>query len=357
MTGNRGAILRGTRIAPAHYGMKSEVRRGLLGSGVVICLLVWQLAVARDTAKNSLVSAQRDLMGTTWRIEVADHGNPRAAYSAMNRAWAELERIDALMSEWKPDSPISRINQFAGRGAVEAPTELREMLQRSIGYSLATEGVFDVTWRGMGRIWHFDDSFKVPTQSEVDRARPTIDYRKIRIEGNQVSLPTGFNIGLGGIAKGYAVDRASEVLSQAGFTDSLVDGGGDIRVHGTRLGRSWQLGVQNPRGAHGEVLGVVSLKDAAIASSGDYERFRIVNGVRYHHIIDPRTGWPAAESIAVTVISKTAEQGVVLDKAVFILGAEKGLALARAQGVDAMEIDPSGTWHMTPGFKAEFRTQ
>jgi thiamine biosynthesis lipoprotein len=162
------------------------------------------------------------------------------------------------------------------------------------------------------------------------------------------------NIGLGGIAKGYAVDRAAAVLKRAGFPDSLVDGGGDVLASGTRYGKPWRLGIQDPRSEHGTLLGVVNLSNAALVTSGDYERFRIVNGVRYHHIIDPRTGWPATASIAVTVLSRTAEEGVVLEKGMFILGYEKGLALARAEHLEALIVDSQSNQHLTPGFERIF---
>jgi len=284
-------------------------------------------------------------MGTLWTIEVVDHTG--SAQQAIDAAYTELERIDRLMSEWKPESPISQVNAGAGKTAVTVPAELRELLERSVSYSRATEGTFDVTWRGMGKIWRFDDKFRVPTQQEVETARRRIDFHKIEIKGDRISLPAGMNIGLGGIAKGYAIDRAMQVLLQKGFPDALVDGGGDVLVHGAH---QWRIGIQHPRKERGELMGSVGLHDAALVTSGDYERFRFVNGVRYHHIIDPRTGWPATASMSVTVLAPSAELGVVLAKGIFILGAEKGLQLAKAWHVEALLIDSQGQPHQTPGF-------
>ena len=312
---------------------------------------------ARSASPSGLVTVQRSLMGTEWGIEVADQGRPDQARQAIERAYAELTRIDNLMSEWKPGSPISQVDAAAGKHAVEVPAELREIIQRSIHYSEITSGTFDITWRGMGNIWHFDDTFIVPAAEAVAKARRNIDYRKIHIEGNSIYLPAGVNIGLGGIAKGYAVDRAAAVLARAGFTDSMVDGGGDVLLSGTKNGEPWRLGIQDPRRPRGEIVGVATVANMAITTSGDYERFRIVNGVRYHHIIDPRTGWPATASISVTVISKTAEQGVVLDKGIFMLGPRKGLALARSQGVDAMVIDPARKQYFTDGFRKAYQPE
>ncbi len=343
--------------------MKLLWRRTILSTAVVAGLIA--LRIASGTAHvgtttfpqepSGLVTIQRSLMGTLWSIEVADRGHPDKARLAIDGAYAELTRIDDLMSEWKPESPISQVDAFAGKRAVEVPAELREIIERSIRYSEITEGTFDITWRGMGNIWHFDDAFVVPSQAAVARARKNINYRAIRIEGNSICLPAGMSIGLGGIAKGYAVDRAALMLRQAGFNDSMVDGGGDVLLSGTKNGRPWHLGIQDPRREHSRILGVAAVSDMALVTSGDYERFRIVNGVRYHHIIDPRTGWPATASISVSVMSKTAEQGVVLAKGIFMLGPEKGLALARAQGVEAMVVDPQQKQYFTEGFRRAYQ--
>ena len=301
----------------------------------------------------TLIRLSRPLMGTLWTIEVFDEGRPAAARAAIDQAFQELVRIDQLMSEWKPESPISHVNAAAGKAAVTVPAELREMLERARRYSEKSEGAFDITWRGMGRIWKFDDSFQPPAAQAVEAARRNVDYRAVRIEGNRIFLPKAtMSIGLGGIAKGYAVDRAAAVIARAGFGNAMVDGGGDVRVSGTRAGAAWRLGIQHPRKERGELLGTVTPGNRVLVTSGDYERFRMVNGVRYHHIIDVRTGWPAKAASSVSVLAPTAEQGVVLAKVIFILGPEKGLALARAEGVDALLIDPAGRRYATGGFES-----
>ena len=331
-------------------------RKTFFAGSFVAILIVLRLSTAAGRVdRNETIRVERPLMGTTWSIEVAGHGRSEAARRAIDDAYAELVRIDALMSEWKPESPISQINAAAGKHPVEVPEELRAIIERSNRYSEMSGGAFDITWHGMANIWHFDDRFTVPTQAMVEKARRLVNFREIRIEGNRVFLErAGMSMGLGGIAKGYAVDRATEVLARAGFNDSLVDGGGDIRVSGTRNGVPWQMGVQDPRQPRGTLLGRVPLSGGAIVTSGDYERFRIVDGVRYHHIIDVRTGWPATAACSVTVISPSAEQGVVLAKIMFILGPEKALAIARAANVDMLLIDPAGKRFATEGFLRQF---
>lgn len=335
-------------ISPSH----AAGRRTLLAlSAVAILVGLRFLTAAGHVEGPGVLRVERPLMGTLWTIEVVDHGRVEAAHRAIEEAFAELRRIDALMSEWKPDSPLSAINAAAGRDAVEVPAELRAIIERGIRYGELSDGAFDITWHAMKKIWHFDDSFVPPSREQVAAARRNVDYRAIQIDGNRVRLPRhGMSIGLGGIAKGYAVDRAARVLAGARFHDSLVDGGGDVLASGTRDGRPWRLGIQHPRRERGSLMGVLSVSNQALVTSGDYERFRIAGGVRYHHIIDARTGWPANASQSVTVLSPTAEQGVVLAKVAFILGPEKGLAAARAQGVEALLIDAHGRRYATPAF-------
>ncbi len=329
-------------------------RKTLLGLALLGALAALRFLPRSNppTPQDASIKIQRPLMGTVWGIEVVHHGNAAAAQQAIDAAFTELERIDRLMSEWKPDSPISLVNQNAGKGPVEVPEELRAMLQRSIRYSEISHGAFDITWRGMGGIWHFDDTFTVPTKQEVAKARRNVDYRAIQIEGNRVFLPRPeMSIGLGGIAKGYAVDRAAHVLDRAGFHDYLVDGGGDIRVSGHKQGHPWNLGIQHPREPRGTLLGRVRLTKGVLATSGDYERFRIVDGVRYHHIIDVRTGYPAMACQSVSILAPEAEKAVVLAKVVFILGPEQGIPIARAEGAEALAIDAAGKRHATEGFR------
>ncbi len=338
--------------------MGPALTRTLSSVAIVGGLLALRFVTAPGHANPPrILAVQRPLMGTVWNIEVVDRGRPDRARAAIESAYAELERIDALMSEWKPGSPISQVNDAAGKRFVEVPAELREMLDRSLRYSAATAGTFDVTWRGMGDIWHFDDTFQPPTKAAVEAAKTKVNYRAVQIVGNRVFLPAGMSIGLGGIAKGYAADRASQVLARSGFTDSLVDGGGDVMLSGSRLGEPWRIGIQDPRQPRGAILGTMRLSNCALVTSGDYERFRIVNGVRYHHIIDPRTGYPASASISVSIVARTAEEGVVLAKGVFILGPDGGMALARREGIEAFLIDPQGKRYFTSGFARKFEPE
>ncbi|MEZ5355661.1 MAG: FAD:protein FMN transferase [Bryobacteraceae bacterium] len=326
-------------------------------AGTLAILAALELAQSKRGPDPGSLRVTRTLMGTLWKVEVMHGGRVEAANHAMTGVWAELERIDRLMSEWKPDSPVSAINAAAGTWVDHVPGELRALLERGTAYSEKSSGAFDVTWKGMGGLWHFDDRFRIPSAADVQRAIGNVDYRALQIDGNRVRLTgPGMAIGLGGIAKGYAIDRAAAVLTRAGFTNYLVDGGGDIYVSGMRGDNPWRLGLQDPRGERGSLIGAIPLSGKALVTSGDYERFRIVDGVRFHHIIDPRTGWPATRSRSVSVVAGTAEQADALATAIFVLGPEQGLALAKAESVDVLIIDAQGKRHLTAGFAAIFET-
>ncbi len=293
-------------------------------------------------------------MGTVWVIQVEP--NPSDSEEEVGRAiaaaFAEVTRIESIMSEWRVDSPLSAINGAAGREMVAVPAELRAIIERGIAYGELTAGAFDVTWRGMGNLWRFDDGFVLPSTESIQAALALVEFRLIAIDRNRVGLPkAGMAIGLGGMAKGYALDRAGAVLRQSGFDNFLIDGGGDLLCSGKRQGKPWQIGVQRPRGGRGGLLALLTLTGGAVTTSGDYERFRIVDGIRYHHIIDPRTGQPARNSRSVTVVAHTAEEADVLATAIFVLGPVEGLRLAAARdGVDLLAVDAEGHLWMTDGF-------
>jgi FAD:protein FMN transferase len=326
-----------------------------IGFGVVLAITLLRILTApQPSVEVDLVGEERTLMGTQWSVQVAvsEPHRRRAARDALDGVFAELSRIDALMSEWRPESPLSGLNRSAGGPAVELPGELADIIRRGIEYGDLSRGAFDITWRGLGSLWRLDESFTPPDEHRIAEARGRVDYRRIKVEGNRVALPEGFALGLGGIAKGYAIDRAGAVLRAAGFPDFLVNGGGDVLTGGSRGGRAWIVGILDPRGGREDLAARVAVHDGAVVTSGDYERYVVVDGVRYHHIIDPRTGRPADRSRSVTVVAPQAELADVLATAVFVLGPAEGLQLVSGiEGVEAFVIDSSGRHWMSGGFR------
>ncbi|HSR68257.1 MAG TPA: FAD:protein FMN transferase [Acidobacteriota bacterium] len=314
-------------------------------------LLAWQVIDRYRQPAEETVRLQQTLMGTLWSVQVwapeSDQAEVRRDIAA---ALAEVARVEAVMSEWREESPISLLNRSAGGSGYLVPPELAAIIERGIEYGRLSGGAFDITWKGMGDLWKLDDGFQAPSQEQIEEALSRVDYRLVELDGHPASaagpvrirLPRqGMALGLGGIAKGYGIDRAAAVLRKKGYDDFLIEGGGDVLTAGQRAGRPWRVGIQDPRGD--DLLGWVEVSGGAVATSGDYQRFRMVEGVRYHHIIDPRSGRPARGCRSVTVLAPSAEQADALATAIFVLGSREGMGLAESlDNVEALIVDDEG---------------
>jgi len=311
---------------------------------------------AMDPAAPELHRAERRLMGTVWAITIAG-GDADRAKVAMNDALGAVERLEAILSEWRPDSEISAVNRAAGVAKVKVGPDLMTCMKVSLQIARWSDGAFDVSWAALRDLWDFGpDSRHVPPSPEAVRARlPLWNWRNIRLDeaGSSVFLARkGMQLGLGGVAKGYAADKAGEILVAAGFENFLVFAGGQVLVHGKRGNRPWRVGIQHPRAA--SYFGFVEVTGGSVATSGDYEHSFTYQGRRYHHIIDPSTGFPSDKTASVTLVSPTALWADAVDTAVFILGPERGLAaLAHAPGGphEAVIVDPELRLWTTPGIR------
>lgn len=294
------------------------------------------------------VRLERPAMGTMV-VMVAYTSQERSrtqVQEAFGAAFDEVNRLDALLSAWKESSDVSRINRAEGRWVRVSP-ETQEVLERALWSSRVSEGAFDVTFEIMNELWRFGDAAqeppRVPTPQQVARHKSLIDFRKLELEPNDstVRLPRGMRLGLGGIAKGYVVDRAGRVLRERGLRSFFIQAGGDLLSVGHKpTGEEWRSGVQDPRGPRGAYFASLEFSDHAFSTAGDYARAYLLKGQRYHHIIDPKTGYPARLCRSVTVWAEDATTADALDDAVFILGPVKGLALVeRTPGVGAVIVD------------------
>jgi len=256
-----------------------------------------------------------------------------AIREAMLRAHAEIKRVEGVMTSWHDTSEIGQINANAG-SPVPVSDETMEVLEKARWASQISGGVFDITFHALGDLWKFGDAAedepKLPDPKLVREKKKLVDYRKVKVDAaaHTVSIGKGMRIDLGGIAKGYAVDRAAGVLKAAGLKSFLAQAGGDLYGAGSKPdGAPWVSGIQDPRGAEGAFFAIIELQDHAFSTAGDYARAFFVGGKRYHHIIDPRTGYPATACRSVTVWAGDAFTADAIDDAVFILGPEKGLPL------------------------------
>lgn len=287
----------------------------------------------------------RLMMDTNVELVFSAAGSREAA-GAQEAAFMEMARLEALLSRSLQESDILRLNRRAGAGSPAAVSpETITVVESALEYSALTGGAFDITVAPLLDLWGFlGRQFRVPAQEEIESALPLVDYTLLRVdrERGELYLPrAGMAVDLGGIAKGYIVDRGLEILAEAGIKHAFLNAGGDIALLGSRPdGTPWRIGVQHPREKE-KLLAVLSLTGGAVVTSGDYERAFQADGRRYHHILDPETGFPVYSLASVTVIAPTAMTADALSTAIFVLGPERGLALVeKLPGIEALLVTP-----------------
>lgn len=335
-----------------------------------ICHLTASFCLA---AAGHLVTKTGTAMGTAMQVRVyTESADEAPIYAAIAEAFAEIRRLEGLMTTWRPDSEISRINAAAGVAPVAVGPEVFSVLRRSLEFSRLSGGAFDVSYYALRGLWKFDDDLApvLPDPAELARRRRLIDWRQIILTpvltpGNQPSQGqdpggtvllrrAGMAINLGGIGKGFAVDAASGLLRRRGFPNHIVQAGGDLFLSGSKAGQPWMSGVRDPRGPGDDYFAVCAVTDHAFSTAGDYERSFVLKGRRYHHIIDPRTGYPATGARSVTIYARDATTADGLDDAVLILGVPAGLALVerlKDQDVGAVIVDRQNRVHVSSRLK------
>lgn len=292
---------------------------------------------------------------TAWTADEA------AADQAFRTVFAEFDRLDRMMSVWKPDSDIVRLNQAAGEHPVPVNPETIEVLERARTISEWTHGKFDVTFGALSGLWKFDQDQDntIPDPQEVRRRLPLVNYRDLVVDTTARTAflaRRGMRAHLGGIGKGYAVERSVAILRGRGLRDFMIQAGGDMYVGGQRGNRPWRLGIQDPRGPRDATFGTVELSDSTFSTSGDYERFFIRDGRRYHHIIDPSTGEPAGGCRSVTIVAPSATLADGLSTGVFLLGPAEGMALIeRLPDVEGVIVSAKNEVLVSKGLKGRFK--
>lgn len=315
------------------------------------------LALTAMPAQAEWVSRTVDgIMGTRVFVELwAEDGQHDQGEQAIDAVMAEMRHIDDTMSTYKPTSEVSMVNATAAKHPVRISSELFNLLTTALEYSRVTEGAFDITYASVGYMYNFRERVR-PSEQQIEQALPAVNYRHVILDPKARTVyysQPGVRIDLGGIAKGYSVDRGIEILKARGYTHALVNAGGDSRVIGDRKGRPWIIAIRHPDHAD-QVITRFPLVDEAFSTSGDYERYFDENGVRYHHIIDPHTGHSASKVRSATVIAPTATRTDGLSKTAFVLGADEALRIYnQLDDVDAILVTPDGhilyTKSLTPG--------
>ena len=266
--------------------------------------------------------------------------------------FAEFTEVDEVMSRYREDSELSRVNREAADHPVPVSQPLFEVLSKAHEISAMSEGAFDISFASVGYLYDFRER-RQPDDNAIEAGLERIDYRDILLDSDDGTVgfrKSGLMLDLGGIAKGYAVDQGIRVLQRAGVRHARLSAGGDMRLLGDRRGQPWIVGVRDPRHPEKQAV-VIPLSDTAISTSGDYERFFIDDeGQRVHHILSPSTGRPVGEVQSVTIVGNQAMTTDALSTAVFVLGAKQGLELINAlEGIDAVIIDEHRRMHYSGG--------
>jgi len=300
---------------------------------------------------------EKTLMGTSVQIILAGPDR-KVLEEAMDAGFSTISNVEKSMSFFEADSEIAEINRCAGLRPVRVSPDLFGLIQEALSFSELSGGCFDITVGALAALWNFRlEDFRVPPEAQVKSRLNLVGFRKVHLEpkGLTVFLETqGMLISLGGIAKGYAVDKAVSNIRSLGVADGIVSAGGDLMAFGRKGDRElWNVGVKNPRDET-KLVCVLPVSNAAVATSGDYERFRIVEGVRYHHILDPRSGYPGRGCMSATVVARNALAADALATAVFVMGPEDGIEfLERLPDTEGVVIDGQGRVRATSGLGAE----
>jgi FAD:protein FMN transferase len=304
-----------------------------------------------------LVRRARPLMGTLVGVTVRGH-DPNALEQGIRMVFAEMERLEGILSEWRFDSSVSRANRCAGVAPVRVPVELVKVMETARDVSRATGGAFDTTWTALSGLWRFDEpGFRPPAAADVAAARTFVDYRDVDLDVEAQTLflrRRGMRLGLGGIAKAYIAECAADLAVASGVCHILIDAGGDVVARGRHGECPWTVGIRDPR-SPSHLLATLDLDDEVVATSGDYEHFVDVDGHRYHHLLDPRTGYPASASRSATVIAPGGALAEALSTALFVLG-PPGLEIASSFAqTAALLIDGDGVAHFRASGNARFK--
>jgi thiamine biosynthesis lipoprotein len=329
---------------------QAAIRIFSLAAALLLLCLFAPSNLQAQPDKGGVFRQSRILMGTSAEISVS-RATPKKAEDALEAAFQEVERINVLMSHYRPDSEVSRITRFAGKREIRVSPETLEVIERALYFSRLSEGAFDITIGSIFRLWNFREG-KIPDDQSLRENLKRVDYRKVKVDGAASSVfleDSGMELDLGAIAKGYAVDLACAVLLKKGMEGFLVKLGGESKAHGEKEpGVPWIIGIQHPR-LPSELLAKLKVRNAAISTSGDYEKFFLRGGERYHHILNPSTGMPAPECQSATILAPASMDADALATTVFVLGPRKGFSLIeKLPGVHAVIVDRRGSVLLSP---------
>lgn len=320
-----------------------------------LVFVAWASLMCAWSAGAVTITERQGKMGSRFEITVV-HDDPEGAREALRAAWSEIDRIESMISSWRADSETSEINRRAGTAPVVVSQELFNLIRRSLRVSKLTDGAFDITFDTVGRHWNFKKKdAPLPDKQTIARSLEHTGYEHVVLDPDARTVfldSPGTRIGFGAIGKGYAANRTVFTLKDHGVTGGIVNAGGDLVIFGHQEdGSPWRIGIANPLDRE-TVFSYLDVTEQAVVTSGDYENFIEIDGTRYSHILDPRTGYPVVEVRSVTIVCPDGELADALATGVSVLGVEKGLGLVnRLNGIEAMIVDREGTIHFSENLK------
>ena len=326
--------------------------------GLLLLVFVSGCAGVSATGQPVVVKRTQMHMGTLVSI-TAVAPDKDIAQATIDAGFHEIKRLEQLLSTWIQTSELSQVNKAAGREPVVVSQETLELVQRSLEIAGLTEGGFNIAIGPAVEAWSVTERQRIPSRDELHALQPLVDWSAIQVnrQARSIFLPKpGMRIDVGGIGKGYAADRAAEVMRKAGAKGGVVALSGDIKTFGDLPGmKGFPVGIRHPR-QDGELVATIDLKNEAISTAGDYERYFEQDGVRYHHILDPVSLEPARTCQSVTVIATEGTTADGLDTGIFVLGPERGMALVeRLPDVEAVIVDDHGRMTVSSGLRSRLR--
>lgn len=334
-------------------GHSSGLRYGAAVAAVLALLAASWFYVARQ---DESVVYTKTLMGTVVQLTMME-GDAAKFDEAAEAAFAEVARLEAIFSSYRDDSDVSVMNASAGKSLVKVRPETVEVLRKALYVAALSGGAFNPAVGALAGVWGLSgEKGVVPSREEVEKLLPLADYHYIVLKEHDRKAGLerkGMAINLGGVAKGYIVDKAAFAMRKAGVTRGIIHAGGDMTVFQKEKGKPFIIGIKDPREEE-KLLGEAYVYNGAVATSGDYERFFMKDGVRYHHILDPKTGFPARGTRGVTLIARDPTVADALSTAVFVLGPEKGMKIIEGlDGVEGVIVGEDGKVHLSSGFEGK----
>ena len=338
------------------------MKKKYLNYFTISILLIFSLTILSGCSKDNKVteplSKTELLMGTVVTVTLYDSNDE----GILDKVFTKVKELESTLSINENGTLVDKINESAGIEPVKVDYDTYTVIKKGLEYAKLSNGLFDISVGPIVKLWNIGlPEAKVPTEEEIDSRIPLVGYSDVELndEENTVFLKRqGMMIDLGGVAKGYTADVISDILTEEGVKSAIIDLGGNIFAHGLKVdGSTWRIGIQNPFSDRGDIIGTITVKNKSIVTSGIYERYIEKDGIKYHHILSPKTGYPYENEIAgITIISDKSSDGDALSTSVFAMGVEEGMKFVNTQeGIDAIFVTKDNKIYITDGIRDIFK--